>query len=93
MNRRELLASIVAGSAIPLSARGAAGSSDLTPIAGMPDYCAVAETREEAVLVWASEHVQNARMALISDTNRDAAEAKAELETALELLDRELPDE
>jgi len=93
MNRRELVASIVAGSAIPLTARGAVGSDDLTPIDEMPDYCAVAEDREEAVQVWASEHVQNARVALISDQNRDVAEAKAELETALEVLERELPDE
>ena len=93
MNRRELVASIVAGSTIPLTTRGAAGSDDLTPIDGMPDYCAAAEDREEAVRVWASEHVQNARIALISDQNHDIAEAKAELETALEVLERELPDE
>ncbi|TKX53029.1 hypothetical protein EXE43_23095 [Halorubrum sp. SS5] len=91
MNRRELVASIVAGSTIPLTARGAAGD-DLTPITEMPDYCAVAETREEAVQVWASEHVQNARVELIGNGDTDVAEVKAELETALELLERELPD-
>lgn len=89
MNRRELVASIVAGSTISLSDRGAAGSEP-TPITEMPDYCDVAETREEAVQLWASEHVQNARIALISDQNRDPAEAKAELEAALGILEREL---
>lgn len=92
MNRRELVASIVVGSTIPLTARGAAGTNDLTPIAEMPDYCTVADEREEAVCAWACEHVQNARIALVGSQNRDPAEAKAELEAAIELLDRELPD-
>lgn len=92
MNRRTPLASVVVGSTIPLSARGTADSDDLTPIAEMPDYCAVADEREEAVCAWAGEHVQNAQIALVSSQNRDPAEAKTELEAALELLDRELPD-
>lgn len=91
MNRRELLASIVAGSTIPLATRGATGGGP-TPISEMPNYCGAAADREEAVCAWAAEHVQNARVALNSPQNRDPAEAKAELEAALELLERELPD-
>lgn len=86
MNRRELVASIAAGSTIPQTTRGAAGGG-LTPIAEMPDYCDAADDREEAVCTWAGEHVQNARVALVSSQNRDPAEAKAELETAPELLE------
>ena len=91
MNRRELLAAALAGGTIPLTGRSATGGKR-TPISEMPDYCAVAETREEAVQVWVSEHVQNARIALISDKNCDPGEVRSELETALEILERELPD-
>ena len=91
MNRRELLAAALAGTTIPLAARGA-GGGDRTPIAEMPDYCDGAADREEAVCAWAGEHVQNARVALNSPQNRDPAEAKAELETALKLLEQELPE-
>lgn len=90
MNRRGLLGSIIAGSTVPLSACSAAESTDLTSTDEMPDYCALAETREEAVCAWAGEHVQNARVALVSSHNRDPAAAKAELKAALELLEREL---
>jgi len=92
VNRRSLLASVAAGSAIPLATRDAV-ADDRTPISEMPDYCEIAETREEAVCAWSGEHVQNARVALLSKNNRDVAEAKAELETALELLERELPEQ
>mgnify|MGYP006926904416 CR=1 FL=1 len=92
MNRRELLAAALAGSTTPLATRDT-GGDDRTPIAEMPDYCAAAADREEAVCAWAAEHVQNARVALNSPQNRDPAEAKAELENALELLEHELVEE
>lgn len=59
----------------------------------MPDYCAAAETREEAVCAWAVKYVQNARIALEGAENRGLAEAKAELETALKLLEHGLSEE
>jgi hypothetical protein len=91
VNRRELLAAALAGTTTPLATADTAGD-DRTPIGEMPDYCAVADDRQEAVCAWVGEHVQNARVALNSPGNRDPAEAKAELKTALDILERELSD-
>lgn len=64
--------------------------SDKTPLEDLPDYAALADDRNEAVLTWAAEHVDDARTELIEGDSVDIDRAKQDLRAALQILESEI---